>query len=145
MSNFYELSELDKQKIQECIEEIKVKANSLFVHIGKKFEDTTELERQVLAAFSFGMVYAIVVEKELDTLQIHPVSSAMLIEVFHYSEDQAEDFTQELINSTDEEYHPVMYSIIHRGIEGYHQYESNQKRKLKKNILEVLEIVNEGV
>ncbi|MFF2094568.1 Imm48 family immunity protein [Paenibacillus sp. NPDC058174] len=142
MSNFFELTNVDKQRIEEAKNEIVLIADQLFVLIGKRFKDTTELERQVLATFCFGMVNTIVLIKELNQIQTHAVIISCLTSVFKYSEDQAEDFTQELINSTDEEYHPVMFSIIRRGISGYQQYVNNQKDQLKSNILEVLAIVN---
>ncbi|MGG3889853.1 Imm48 family immunity protein [Metabacillus fastidiosus] len=143
MSTFYELSEHDKEKVREATEEITKISKELFNLIEKKFEETTELERQVLSAFCFGMVNVIVPLKDLPFLQTHAVTAALLINVFKYSEDQTEDFVQELLNSTDEDYHPVIFSIICRGTDGYNQYVNEQIDDLKENILEVLKIVNE--
>lgn len=143
MPGFFELSNSDKLKIEEAKDEVIFISNKIFTLIDKKFEDTTELERQVLATFCFGMINAIVFKKELNHLQTHSIASTLLTTVFHYSEEQAEDFTQELINSMDESYHPVMFSIIRRGLNGYQQYESNEKKQLQANVLEVLAIVNE--
>ena len=142
--DFFELSDSDKTKIEEAKDEAVLISNMIFSLIDKKFEDTTELERQVLAAFCFGMINAIIFRKELNPLQGHSIASTLLTKVFHYSEEQAEDFTQELINSTDESYHPVMFSIIRRGLNGYQQYVSNEKKQLQANVLEVLAIVNES-
>ena len=41
-------------------------------------------------------------------------------------------FCDFIIECTDQEYHPAVYAIIHRGLEGYHQFETPEK--LKENV-----------
>lgn len=144
MSGFFELSDSDKKKIEEAKYEIITISSTIFSLINKRIDNTTELERQVLATFCFGMVNAIVFTKELNQLQTHSITTSLLTSIFLYSEEQSEEFTQELINSTDESYHPVMFSIIRRGLDGYHQYVRNEENQLKDNITDVLAIVNEN-
>ncbi|MFD3260884.1 Imm48 family immunity protein [Paenibacillus lentus] len=142
MSNFYELSEEEKQIIEDTKGKVAEITSEIFMLLNKQFDDTTELERQILATFCFGIINGIVFERDIPPLQAHSITHSLLVAKFNYSEDQAEDFTQELINSTDEEYHPVMFSIIRRGIDGYRQYFNDDKAQLRANIIEVLDIIN---
>ncbi|MBC2580552.1 Imm48 family immunity protein [Clostridium sp. DJ247] len=145
MSDFFKFDDLEKQKIDKAKDEIVTIAKDVFSLIGVRFENTTELERQVIAVFCFGIANAIVMTKDINHIQIHAITSTMLTNVFRYSEEQADDFIEELINATEEGYHPVMYSIIGRGVTGYGQYLNNQKEELRKNIKNVLDIVNKKV
>ncbi|MGG0757013.1 Imm48 family immunity protein [Brevibacillus laterosporus] len=95
-----------------------------------KFEETTELENQVIAAFCFGAINVIVQRDDLSQPQAH----ALTITVFKYSENQAVSFADDLIKATSKEHYPVMNTIIHRGIDGHYQYINNMDVELKKNI-----------
>lgn len=132
----------DQIKIEKVEEEISKIVNELFNLIEVEFENTTELERQVVAAFCFGMINAMAVTESLSQAQTHASTIAMLIKNFRYSDHQAVDFTQELINATKKEFHPVMNQIIHRGIDGHYKYVNNQKNELKLNLINVINIVN---
>ena len=41
------------------------------------------------------------------------------IDKLTYSEEAAYEMTQFVIDATDEEFHPTVNAIIHRGLEGY--------------------------
>lgn len=136
------MSELEKTKIKSLTTEVSQFVNETFNLIEVTFETTTELERQVLAAFCFGMINALTVVESLNQAQIHALTINMLQKDFGYSSHQAISFAQDLINATKKEYHPVMNQIIHRGIDGHYQYINNQKNELKLNLINVINIVN---
>ena len=50
-------------------------------------------------------------------------------------------FSQELINSTDPKHHRTTFSIIHRGLEGYFQYNDNDLQAFKNNYDEVVKLI----
>jgi hypothetical protein len=136
------MNDIDAVKVKKVKDELTKLVNEIFKLINIKFEDTTELERQVIATFTFGLINAISLNEGLNQPQIHALTIAVLIDEFKYSEEQGASFSQELIKATKREYHPVMNNIIHRGIDGYYQYNDNQIDDLKDNITNVLDIVN---
>lgn len=112
--------------------------------IGTPLAETTELQRQVLAAFGFGAVYSITHRGRLAEPQAHALSIRMLIKPFNYSEQQAVDFADDLIRvASNEETHPVMNTIIHRGINGHIQFAQKDYEALARNIQEILAAVQQ--
>ena len=112
--------------------------------IGTPLPETTELQRQVLAAFGFGAVYSITHRDQLVEPQAHALSIRMLIKPFNYSEQQAVDFADDLIRvASNEEVHPVMNTIIHRGINGHVQFAQEDYEALASNIQEILAAVQQ--
>lgn len=112
--------------------------------IGIPLAETTELQRQVLAAFGFGAVYSITHRDRLAEPQAHALSIRMLIKPFNYSEQQAVDFADDLIRvASDEEVHPVMNTIIHRGINGHIQFAQEDHEALARNIQEIMMAVQQ--
>ena len=112
--------------------------------IGTPLADTTELQRQVLAAFGFGAIYSITHRDRLAEPQAHALSIRMLIKPFNYSEQQAVDFADDLIRvASNEEAHPVMNTIIHRGINGHIQFAQEDHEALARNIQEILAAVQQ--
>jgi hypothetical protein len=114
-------------------------ALSLFDSIGVPFEQTTELERQVVATFAFGMVFAAGQAQQLSPPQVHALSVCVLIDAFGYSDHQAADFANHLIAvSSDATLQPVMNAIIHRGIDGHRQWQSKDSEGLRSNLTDVV-------
>lgn len=112
--------------------------------IGTPLAETTELQRQVLAAFGFGAVYSITHRDRLAEPQAHALSIRMLIKPFNYSEQQAVDFADDLIRvASNEEVHPVMNTIIHRGINGHIQFTQEDHEALARNIQEIMAAVQQ--
>lgn len=112
--------------------------------IGTPLAETTELQRQVLAAFGFGAVYSITHRDRLAEPQAHALSIRMLIKPFNYSEQQAVDFADDLIRvASNEEVHPVMNTIIHRGINGHIQFTQEDHEALARNIQEIMGAVQQ--
>lgn len=65
MSNFYELSEEEKQIIEDTKGKVAEITSEIFMLLNKQFDDTTELERQILATFCFGIINGIVFERDI--------------------------------------------------------------------------------
>ncbi|WP_298776259.1 Imm48 family immunity protein [uncultured Shewanella sp.] len=118
---------------------------SLFELLGMSFEETTELQRQLLAAFSFGMLSRDSQDKKLPIEQAYENSRFMLIDIFGYSKVQASDFTDFLVNvASDRSIHSTIHVVIKRGEQGYVQFKGNKNLDLKNNIEEILNEVAKG-
>jgi len=104
--------------------------HQLFLSIDKSFETTTELERQILASFSFGAIHAQCFLKQLPALDIHQLAIFIFTTEFKYAEV-----------ASDKELHPTTHVIIHRGIDGHKQFINSDYVNLSKNINEILRLI----
>ena len=113
----------------------------LFAIVGIPFEKTTELQRQLLAAFSFGMLFAVGQCNKLAASEIHALSISLLMDVFQYSDRQATAFAEDLIESASGRGNSTTNAVIHRGIDGHRQWEAGLKSDLKSNVEDIFRVV----
>jgi hypothetical protein len=116
-------------------------AQELFSVVGIPFEKTTELQRQLLAAFSFGMLFALGRLNKLTPLEIHTLSICLLMDAFKYSDRQATAFAEDLIESASSRGNPTTNAVIHRGIDGHRQWEKGLTPDLKRNLEDIFRVV----
>lgn len=110
-------------------------SQDLFNILGVEFEDSTEFDRQALAAFSFGMVTAFAQEKQVEQDIVLNTSGYVLVNVFKYSKEQMQDFIHLLINSTKKGYHEGFFLMINQGVEMYREYEQKEYDKIFDRIM----------
>ena len=116
-------------------------ANDLSKILEINLEETSEMERQVIAAFLFGMINAYALDEKINPPKVHGTMIGILINEFKYSEKQACEFVQILINSSSREYHPTMYTIIHRGIKAYYDYKEAKEKEVYDNLTYIIDII----
>lgn len=116
-------------------------ANDLSKILEINLEETSEMERQVIAAFLFGMINAYALDEKINPPKVHGTMIGILINEFKYSEKQACEFAQILINSSSREYHPTMYTIIHRGIKAYYDYKEAKEKEVYDNLTYIIDII----
>ncbi|MBH2001487.1 MAG: hypothetical protein I8H98_04360 [Moraxellaceae bacterium] len=113
--------------------------NEILALLNIDLSDTSELERQVLACFAFGVLYETGKEKGFEPAQIHALSIVNLQDSFNYSVEQATDFSGFLIDvASDEKLHKLMNAIIHCGINGYYQLNNRNYIALAENMRNIL-------
>ncbi|AWB46928.1 hypothetical protein DCC85_12220 [Paenibacillus sp. CAA11] len=122
----------------QAIDELIDFTDVIYEGLGITFEETNELERQVISAFCFGAVNAIVQRDHMAPHDAHALMLSLLIRKFAYSPEQAAAFTEDLIQATNPDVHQVMNAIIHRGIDGHRQYVEQNHEELRQNITEIL-------
>jgi len=116
-------------------------ANDLFSVVGIPFEDTTEFQRQLLAAFSFGMLFVLGQLNRLTPPEVHTLGICLLMDVFKYSDRQATAFAEDLIESSRGRGNPTIHAVIHRGIDGHRQWEEGLTSDLKCNLEDIFGVV----
>ncbi|WP_283592159.1 Imm48 family immunity protein [Clostridium butanoliproducens] len=115
--------------------------NDLFKILEINLEETSEIERQIISAFAFGMINAYAIDEKIKPPKVHGTMIGVLINEFKYSEKQACEFAQTLINSTSREYHPTMYAIIHRGIQAYYDYKEAKEKEVYDNLTYIIDTI----
>lgn len=63
----------------------------------------------------------------MDAVIIQAVMIEILNKEFGYEPHVAAQFCDFLIQCTEEEFHPTIYAIIHRGLEAYYKLEEGKK------------------
>jgi hypothetical protein len=127
------------QDLASCRVEANEMATELFRVIGIPFEQTSELQRQVLASFAFGMIFAIGQLRKLKPPEVHALAIACLMDVFKYSDHQAAGFSQDLIAAASGRGNPTTKAIIHRGIDGYAEWQRGDKAALRSNVQKIFQ------
>jgi hypothetical protein len=113
----------------------------LFVVAELPFSKTSELQRQLLACFSFGMIYAEGQTLKLTPPEVHSLVICCLIDTFKYSDAQAAAFSEHLIQcASNSKLNATMTAIIHRGIDGHYQHLNKNLVQLKQNLDGVLRV-----
>ncbi len=115
--------------------------NDLFEILEISLEETSEIERQIISAFAFGMLTAYAIDERIEQPKVHGTMIGILINQFKYSEKQACEFTQILINSTDREYNPTMDTIISRGIQAYDDYKADKEKEVYDNLTFIIDTI----
>lgn len=89
--------------------------------------------------------FYIEIEKYINrnSLYIQALMVHIGIDKLTYSEEVAYQMTQFVIDATDEEFHPTVNAIIHRGLEGYFLYSDQEFDALSEDFSEVVQVVKE--
>lgn len=109
--------------------------------INLPFEQTTELERQVLAVYFFGMSNGLMQHLKLKNtpIEIAEMIRNNLVDVFHYSKEQAQQFLDNMISDLQsKDPRNTQYAIIHRGLDGYFAWEKGQKANVIKDVCQIM-------
>ncbi len=109
--------------------------------INLSFEKTTELERQVLAVYFFGMSNGLMQHLKLKNtpMEIAEMIKNNLIDVFNYSYEQAQQFFDSMVNDLQsKDLRNTQYVIIHRGLDGYFAWEEGQKSNVIKDVRQII-------
>ncbi|WP_288761746.1 Imm48 family immunity protein [uncultured Lacticaseibacillus sp.] len=103
-----------------------------------------EQTQQVLAGYLFGCLNGLAQELNATPGDVQGKVIGVLVRVWDYPQGKAAELTQFLINSTDESYHPTMFAIIHRGLEGYYLIRNKKYAELTADIQVIVKAVKEA-
>lgn len=111
--------------------------------LDKDLDDYSEIQKQLLVAFVFGMIYAKGFIEKNSAEDIHALSIAMLMDSFSFSSEKASQASNFLISAaSDPSFHNTVNAVIHRGIDGHEQWIKGKSTDLVKNIENVLSAIN---
>jgi hypothetical protein len=124
-----------EQRLLPIRREIGDMADELFQVVEIPFEETSELQRQILATFAFGMIFAVGQIKKLTPPEVHALAMTCLMDVFKYADHQAVAFAEDLIAAaSSRDVNDTHNAIIHRGIDGHYQWQERKVDELRENI-----------
>ena len=105
----------------------------------------SELERQILAVYFFGMAdglrQANFTNESVDKITKTIIN--VLIKEFKYSENQARQFLDSIIyDLQSKDSNNTQYVIIHKGLDGYFKWKSGNKNDVIKNVCQIINKLN---
>lgn len=138
-----------KKKENDCFKSLCLETCTEFLDLYLKetditFEDISELERQILSVYFFGMSDALrqskAVNNSPDEISLTIINT--LVSVFRYSQEQAEQFFYGMINALQsKDSQNTQYVIIHRGVDGYFAWEKGDKITVIKDVCQIINVL----
>ncbi len=110
------------------------------------FENITELERQILAIYFFGMVDGLRQNSNVvsSANEVAKTITNVLNGVFQYSKEQSEAFFDSIIdNLQSKDPQNTQYAIVHRGLNGYYAWNGNDKKDVIEDVRQIYVMLNE--
>ncbi len=108
------------------------------------FEEISELERQVLAVYCFGVSEG-VRQGKYENISNNDVERGIIDlfeQVFKYSRKQSQDFFELIVDSLQSDNGENTYSIIiHRGLDGYFLCMENKQSKAVDAVCDMISIL----
>lgn len=112
---------------------------------GIAFETMSELERQVLAVYFFGMADGLRqdISANEDADKIAKTVINVLMKEFKYSENQARQFFNSIVDDLQsKDPTNTQYAIIHKGLYGYFKWKDGNKNDVIANVCQIIDILN---
>jgi hypothetical protein len=134
-----------KKPENHFVQQVQAIAQELMDLYSKKvntpFDKTSELERQILAVYLFGMADGLRQKEKLERtpLQIETDMTAVLMTIFRYSLPQAQEFVKGMISDLQSnDRNNTIYAIIHRGLDGYFAYCDGKKAEVVEDVSQII-------
>lgn len=110
-----------------------------------EYNGLSELERQVLAVYCFGVADGIRQNKysRLSNMDINAGIINLYESVFGYSENQGEDLFDLIVDALQSgDPKNTHLAIVHQGLDGYFMWEDDQREDVAENIHRIVEILH---
>ena len=103
-----------------------------------KIDLKDEKNRQTLASYIFGVLNAKAIQESISPIEVQVTMIHVGIKALDYSPEAATQMTQFVIDTTDKNFHPTVYAIIHRGIEAFYLYSNEKYEQLKEDFYNIM-------
>lgn len=138
-----------KEIKMEFVQTLQEMGNCILTKYNEKREITkegmTELEKQVLSVYLFGMANGLKQEKfdSLPPVELETGMIAVIMTVFGYTFLSAQEFVASIITDV-QSGNPenTVYAIVHRGLDGYFAWEKGAQDEVITDIQSILAILS---
>lgn len=98
-------------------------------------------ERMILGAYCFGVINGYSLERKAEPVHVQAAVITTAVQFLGYDPETAAGLCDFLIQSTKRDFHPAVYAIIHRGMEGYYLLKENRRPAVTRDIQQIVEVV----
>jgi len=117
---------------------------NLFEILEVELEELTEQEKELLIAYSFGMISIMSEESQISKEMEYYSIEKVIIETFKYSKQQAKDMLQELIDSIQKGGKEIFEIMIHQGKFVYPKYKENNYNEVYDRLTNMIDVIVSG-
>lgn len=139
---------LEKENKMEFVQAMQEMGNEIVRRYTEKkaytVQGLSELEKQVLFVYLFGMANGVIQEKfaNISPVEVETGMIAVMMTVFGVTFLDAQAFVASILKDVQSR-NPenTVYAIVHQGLEGYFAWEKEQKEEVITDIERILEIL----
>lgn len=126
-----------------CIECNKL-LGDLFDILEVELEELTEQEKELIIAYSFGMISVMAEENQVNEEIKCSMFEKIIKEVFKYSNEEAKTILQKLIESVEKDRNGAFNIMIHQGKYIYPQYKLKNYNEIYDRLTNMIDVIVSG-
>lgn len=126
-----------------CIECNKL-LGDLFDILEVELEELTEQEKELIIAYSFGMISVMAEENQVNEQVKCSIFEKIIKEVFKYSKEEAKSILQKLIDSIQTDSNEVLKIMIHQGKYIYPKYKLKNYNEIYDRLTNMIDVIVSG-
>lgn len=129
---------------EELFIEYKELVKKLFNILEVELEELTEQEKELIIAYSFGMISLIAEENKVSKEVKYFAVQKAINEVFKYSEKEAKNILNKLIDSVEKEKNEEFRIMIHQGKYVYPKYKEQNYNEIYDRLTNMIDVIVSG-
>lgn len=131
-------------KENEFIEEYKSLLKNLFDILEVELGELTKQEKELIIAYSFGMISIIGQESQISKDVKYSAAKKAIIEVFKYKENEVKNVFKKLIDDIQEKRNEAYNIMIHQGKFIYPKYKEKNYNEIYDNLTNMIDVIVSG-
>lgn len=125
----------------EFLEEYKSLIKNLFDILEVKLNELTEQEKELIIAYSFGIISEVEQEVKISKELKYSAVKKTIIEVLEYNEKETNDILKKLIKDIHEKTNKVYNIMIHQGKFIYSKYKEKSYNEVYDNLTNMIDVI----
>ncbi|KHD35434.1 hypothetical protein NL50_13095 [Clostridium acetobutylicum] len=124
--------------------ESKKLVKNIFEILEVELEELTEQEKQLLIAYSFGMISMMAEENNILLSMKYFAIEKVILEVFQYSKEKAINIVKDIEDSTEKDDNEVLRIMIHQGKQIYPEYKKKNYNEVYDRLTNLIDVIVTG-
>jgi|GEM_PF-6689202 len=128
----------------EFLEEYKSLVEKLFDILEVELEELTKQEKELILAYSFGMISIIEQESQMSEEVKHLTLKQVIMETFEYNEEDAKNIFKKLIYDIKEKRNEPYNIMIYQGKFTYSKFRDKNYNEVYDNLTNMIDVIVSG-
>lgn len=128
----------------EFLEEYKSLVEKLFDILEVELEELTKQEKELILAYSFGMISIIEQESQMSEEVKHLTLKQVIMETFEYNEEDAKNIFEKLIYDIKEKRNEPYNIMIYQGKFTYSKFRDKNYNEVYDNLTNMIDVIVSG-
>lgn len=123
------------------LKEYRELTKKLFEILEVEVEELTEQEKELLIAYSFGMISVMAEENQISLDTKYSAVENVIMEIFKYSKETSTDIRKKLVDSTQKDGSEVFRIMIHQGKYIYPKYKDGNYNEVYDRLTNLIDVI----